>query len=84
MVIPNSIATVHEVIEHVLEKTRVEDPEHPHRWTIMHSNGLPYVYASELQDNLFVCNICGEKISKGDMCCEMSNSFLWIILTSLW
>ena len=79
MVIPNSIATVHEVIEYVLGKTCVKDPEHPRRWTIMHSDGLPSVYASELQDNLFVCNTCGEEISKGDMRCEMSNSFLWII-----
>ena len=42
----------------------------------MHSDGVPYVYASELQDNLFVCNICGEEINKGDMRCEMWNTFL--------
>ena len=76
MVNPNSIATVREVIEHVLDITHVKDPEHPRRWTIMHSDGVPYVYASELQDNLFVCNICGEEINKGDMRCEIWNSFL--------
>ena len=76
MVNPNSIATVSEVIEHVLDITRVKDPEQPRKWAIIHSDGVPYVYASELQDNLFVCNICGEEINKGDMRCEMWNTFL--------
>ena len=76
MVNPNYIATVREVVEHVLDIPRVKDPEHPRKWTIMHSDGVPYVYASELQDNLFVCNICVEEINKGDMRCEMWNTFL--------
>ena len=74
MVNPNSIATVREV--HVLEITHVKEPEDPRRWTIKHSDGVPYVYASKLQDNHFVCNICGEEINKGDMRFEMWNSFL--------
>ena len=61
------IATVHEVIKHVLDKTHVKEPEHPCRWTIMHSDCVSYVYGSELQDKLFVCNICGEEINKSDM-----------------
>ena len=76
MVNPNYIATVREVVEHVLDIPRVKDPEHPRKWTIMHSDGVPYVYASELQDNLFVFNICGEEINKGDIRCEMWNTFL--------
>ena len=39
----------------------------------MHSDGV--YYASELRDNLFVCNICRKEISRGDMHCEMWNSF---------
>ena len=42
----------------------------------MHSDGVSYVYASELQDNLFVCNICEEEINKGDMRFEMWNTLL--------
>ena len=63
MVNPNSLETVKKVIEHVLEVTGVKDTEHPRKWTIMHSDGVPYVYASDLQDNFFACSVCKLEVS---------------------
>lgn len=76
MVNPNSLETVKKVIEHVLEVTGVKDTEHPRKWTIMHSDGVPYVYASDLQDNFFACSVCKLEVSKGELTIDQWNNYL--------
>lgn len=36
------------------------------KWTTLHSDGVPHVYASYLQVDLFVCDICSEEARKDD------------------
>ena len=38
------------------------------KWTIVHSDGVPYVFAANLQDNTFICSSCSKEVSRED--CE--------------
>lgn len=62
MVNPSSIENVKKALVHVAENI-INDQEE-RKWTIVHSDGVPYVYASDIQDNFFLCSICKEEVFK--------------------
>ena len=64
MVNPSSIENVCTVLRHVHEQT-IEGCER--NWTIIHSDGVPYVYAADVQDNIYICCICDTTIEKCDI-----------------
>ena len=60
---PDSYEAVKHVLNHVRKLASVG---YDRKWTSLHSDGVPYVYASNLQDNLYLCNICSEEVRKED------------------
>lgn len=57
MVNPSSIAAVQEVVEHISDLAIKDSGERS--WTIVASDGVPYVYAANLQDLTVKCDECG-------------------------
>ena len=35
------------------------------KWTMIHSDGVPYVQLAEMQDNIFKCTRCEVELEKG-------------------
>ena len=60
MVNPSSIKAVRSVLQHVVDNTIRDGRE----WTLVHSDGVPYTFADDLQDKIFVCNVCSEEVKK--------------------
>ena len=52
MVNPNSIEAVRCVMEHVQDVNHLNDEHHERKWTFLYSDGVPYLYASNIQDHL--------------------------------
>ena len=52
MINPNSIEAVRHVMEHVQDVNHLNDEHHEREWTFLHSDGVPCVYASNIQDHL--------------------------------
>ena len=57
MVNPPSVAAVQEVVEHISDLAIKDNGERS--WTIIASDGVPYVYAANLQDFTVKCDECG-------------------------
>ena len=57
MVNPNSIAAVQEVIQHI---TDLAIKDNDRNWTMIACDGVPYVYAANIQDHMVKCNECGD------------------------
>ena len=62
MVNPSSYEALLEVMDHV-KKTCSVGSDKERKWTILASDGVPYVLASEIQDNLKQCRCCGLEIN---------------------
>ena len=62
MVNPASEEAVRTVIQHVQEHTMTDGRV----WGFLHSDGGPYVIASNLQDNAMICKHCQEKFDRRD------------------
>ena len=64
MVNPNSLDNVKTVLDHVSVRNKISDNEdNKRKWTFMISDGVPYIYASILQDTYVPCSICNEEVS---------------------
>ena len=61
---PNSIAAVWEVVDCVQKVTGLNNESNPRKWIFLHSDGVPYVYAADLQDNIVKCNSCNKETDK--------------------
>ena len=62
MVNPSSYEALLEVMDHV-KKTCSFGSNKERKWTVLASDGVPYVLASEIQDNLKQCCCCGLEIT---------------------
>ena len=52
------------VLDHVSVRNKISDNEdNKRKWTFMISDGVPYIYASILQDTYVTCSICNEEVS---------------------
>ena len=54
----NSMEVVKTVLNHVSVASNVSDNEDERKWTFIINNGVPYIYASTIQDSYVVCSIC--------------------------
>ena len=55
MLNPNSTEAVRYVLKHVQDMNHLNDEHHGRKWTFLHSDGVSYVYASDIQDHLLEC-----------------------------
>ena len=62
MVNPNSMEAGKTVLNHVSVTSNVSDSKDGRKWTFMISDGVPYIYASTMQDSYVVCSICRKEI----------------------
>ena len=67
MVNLNSINTVREVLHHFELTNNLKKEDNSRQWTFLISDGVPYIYASLLQDRVLICKVCGEEM-KGISC----------------
>ena len=75
MVNPSSYEALLEVMDHV-KKTCSVGSDKERKWTILASDGVPYVLASEIQDNLKQCRCCGLEINTKHISEEDFEEFL--------
>ena len=64
MVNPCSHEAVQAVAAHVKSLCTTDSKR---KWSIVLSDGVPYVLASEVQDNFLVCSSCGMEVDKKDV-----------------
>ena len=50
------------VLNHVSVTSNISDSADGRKWTFMISDGVPYIYASTMQDSYLVCSICKKEI----------------------
>ena len=65
MVNPNSMEAVKTILEHVSTISQLSENPDSRKWTFFISDGVPYVYASTIQDSL-QCTVCEEYIDSSD------------------
>ena len=65
MVNSNSIEAVKTVLEHVSTTSQSLENHDSRKWIFFISDGVPYVYASTIQDSL-QCTVCEEYIDSSD------------------
>ena len=61
MVNPNSIESVRSVMEDIQNQTHLHSNDHDRKWTFLHSDGVPFVYASDIQDYYLKCSDCKDE-----------------------
>ena len=61
---PASYEALNNIANHVRSLCGVDKAPKPRKWTIIQSDGVPYVLASEIQDFHFVCCICKEVVDR--------------------
>ena len=76
MVNLNSIEAVRRVMEHVQDVNNLNDEYHERKWTFLHSDGVPYVHVSDIQDHLLECTECKEEVDSKDLSIDEWNDFL--------
>ena len=64
MVNPSSITSVQTVIKHINELATKKNTGR--KWTIIVSDGVPYVYGAKLQDEMVRCSVCNEVFENKD------------------
>ena len=62
MVNLNSIESVRSVMEHIQNQTHLDDDDHDRKLNFLHNDGIPYVYASDIQDHHLKCSDCKEEV----------------------
>ena len=78
MVNANSIESVCSVIEHIQNQTHLCDNDHDGKWTFLHSDGVPYVYSSDIQDYYLKCSDCKEEVDTKGLLKDEWEEFLTI------
>ena len=58
MVNRNSMEAMKTVLNHVSVTNNISDSEDRRKWTFMINDGIPYIYASTMQDLYVICSIC--------------------------
>ena len=83
MVNPASKIAVQKVLDHIKE---VCDIPNSRKWVSVWSDGVPYLYACQIQDNVHKCLSCGEltsiSVSKEQCCanCDLSPAYTEFLL----
>ena len=78
MVNPNSIKSVRSVMEHIQNQTHLHVDDHDRKWTFLHIDGVPSVYASDIQDHHLKCSDCKEKVDTKGLSKDEWEEFLTI------
>ena len=63
MVNSNFSDTVREILHHVESTSNLKKEDNCGQWTFLISDGVPYIYASLLQDRVLICKVCWEEIN---------------------
>ena len=74
MVNPASEESLEEVVKHV-RSLSLQDGR---KWTILHSDGIPYVQLTQMQDNIYKCSECDIELDRRGHMPEDKTNTAWL------
>ena len=77
MVNPCSHEAMDEVMSHFKKCCNV-GPHCERKWTILASDGVPYILASDIQDNFYICNNCNIEVDRKNITDEEFNEYIQV------
>ena len=77
MVNPSSHEAMDEVMSHVKKCCNV-GPHCERKRTILASDGVPYILASDIQDNFYICNNCNIEVDRKNITDEEFNEYIQV------